>query len=347
VHLFAGHRSWLAAQVLLRELVEPRVDGAARQALLGALARSPNAALVDGLLGCVEDPTSVEPSAAAAAAEILGLRREPEAVPALRELAKTSSTILRKAAVLALGRIGAREAAPDLVPALDEPALSEAAGVGLLLLGDRRGLDYHARALSEGRLGLGGQPGELVGRYGTGAHLQVLYPASLFADDDIAKGAIHGLGLLGDPAAVPHLLRLVDRTDSRHNPRRDEAVNAALQLLTGHLEDHEVPDLHRRWTAWWGAHQARFQPGVRHRQGRILDLGQLVSLLDADDAWVRRTSWEELVVQSGERLPLDVDGPWRVQRSQVRAWRTWWTQQRHRFPAGRWFLDGRDRGMQA
>jgi HEAT repeat protein len=347
VHLIAGHRSWLGAQLLLRELVEPRVDGAARAALLGALQRSPNAALVDGLLGCVEDPNSVEPAAVAAAAEVLGLRRESEAVAALRELAKGANAVLRKAAIVALGRIGAREAAPDLVPALDEPALSEAAGLGLLLLGDRRGLDYHARALTEGRLGLGGQPGELVGRYGTGAHLQVLYPASLFADDDIAKGAIHGLGLLGDAAAVPHLLRLLDGSDASRNTRRDEAVNAALQLLTGHLEDADVPDLHRRWTTWWVAHQARFQPGVRHRQGRVLDLGQLVHLLESDDAWVRRTAWEELVVQSGERLPLDVDGPWRVQRAQVRAWRTWWTQQRHRFPPGRWFLDGRDRGMQA
>jgi tetratricopeptide (TPR) repeat protein len=338
VDLLAGHRSYDAAQVLMTDLVEERVDGIARRALQGAIARSPNAALVDGLLGCIERPTGVPAPAVAAAAEVLGLRREAEALTALTRLASPgSSPLVRKAAITALGRIGRRELVDRIAPGLEEPSLAEATALALLMLGDRRGIDFHARALSEHRKDLSGHPGEIVGRYGGPSHLLVLLPAATQGEDDVALGAIQGLGLMGDARAIPTLLKALDP----HDPRKVEVANGALQILTGHAEDPEQPGLQRRWSLWWEANAARFPTGVRHRDGRLFDVGLLLERMDNNDPWVRRTAYDELVITSGHRLPFDSDGPWRVQIGHLKGWRQWWAASRARLPAGRWFLDGR------
>lgn len=338
VDLLAGHRSYKAAQVLLRHLLQGLVDGAARRALQGAVARSPNAALVDGLLQCVERPDGHPAPAVAASAEVLGMRREPESVGPLRALARPGSRPLpRRAAIGALGRIGRRDVVDHLVDALDEPALAESAALSLLMLGDRRGIDFHARALHEQRRDLSGHPGEIVGRYGGPAHLLVLATAATAESDDVALGALQGLGLLGDPRGVPTLLEAFDP----RQPTRSEVAAAALEILTGHQEDVEAPGLARRWHAWWEDHGEGFSEGVRHREGRVFDVGLLLERMDGPDTWTRRTAYDELVITTGQRLPFDADGPWRVQQAHLRAWRSWWSANRSRLPAGRWFLDGR------
>jgi HEAT repeat protein len=342
VDLLAGHRSYAAAQALLRDLVEARVEGVARVALQGAIARSPNAALVDGLLGCLENPGNVPATAVAAAAEVLGLRREQEASPALRALAAPGQNpLVRKAAITALGRIGRRDAIAEVAAGLDDAGLAEGAALALLMLGDRRGIDFHARALSEQRHGLQGHPGEIVGRYGGPSHLLVLAPAASSGDEDVALGALQGLGLMGDPRGVPYLLRALDPHEARTTPRRSEVAAGALQILSGHHEDPEATNLHRRWVNWWEVQHHRFPAGVRHRHGKVFDLGTLLQAMEGDDPWLRRTAYDELVIATGERLPFDADGPWRVQLAHLRGWRAWWQAQRARFPAGRWYLDGR------
>jgi hypothetical protein len=150
VDLLAGHRSYTAAQVLLRHLIDGVVDGVARRALMGAMARSPNAALADGLLRCIEGPSHIPATAVALAAEVLGMRKEGEAVRPLVRLAEDAAHPLsRKAAIAALGRIGQRGAVDIIAAALEDPALAEQAALSLLMLGDRRGIDFHAQALSE------------------------------------------------------------------------------------------------------------------------------------------------------------------------------------------------------
>ena len=105
VDLLAAHRSYEAAEVLLQQLADRRAAGAAGRALIGALARSSNAALVDGLLETLEKGN--EASRLAATAEVLGWRREPAAVEILsKHAAPGSSPFVRKAALTALGRIG-------------------------------------------------------------------------------------------------------------------------------------------------------------------------------------------------------------------------------------------------
>lgn len=337
VDLLAGHQSWRAAQILLDHLVRQQVTGSARRALQAAVARSPNAALVDGLLRAIENPQEHPASVVAEAAESLGLRRERSAMRALVALADLEAhPVSRKAAITALARIGDRSVVDAIVPALHDPVLEAPAALALLMLGDRRGVDFHARALTADRVLLTVNPGEIVGRYGGPTHLLLLSNAAA-GQGDGALGAIHGLGLLGDPRAVPRLLECLDRRD-----RRTQEVSAgALQILTGHREEPDDPGWKTRWNVWWEQNQADFPEGVRHREGQIFQVDLLLSRMEADDPWVRRTAHDELVITTGVNLPFDAEGPWRVQQGHLRAWRAWWRENRGTLPAGRWYLDGR------
>ncbi len=341
VDLLSGHQSFEAARVLLDHLTRRTVDGPARRALQGAIARSPNAALVDGLLSVIERPEDSLAHGVAEAAELLGLRREKAALPAMLKLAAPGANpISRKSAIIALGRIGDRSVADVLAPALDEPTLAEKAALGLLLLGDRRGVDFHGQALNEGRADLSGSPGEIVGRYGGPQYLLLLRGVAESGEGDRAKGALQGLGLLGDPRAVPTLLNKLES--------RDRAVvqvaSGALQILTGHAEDMDDPGGRTRWNLWWERNGDDFERGMRHRDGRVFDAGVLIDRMSGNDSWIRRTAYDELVIASGESLPFDSDGPWRVQQGHLRGWKAWWVENRGVLMSGRWYLDGREIG---
>lgn len=335
--LLSGHRSYAAAQVLLHHLLHRTVEGVPWRALQGAIARSPNAALVDGLLRAVENPVGLPGPSVAAAAELLGLRREPAAVKPLVKLASPGNKpVARAAAVAALGRIGNRAVTEAVAAALPEPTLAEAAALSLLMLGDRRGIDFHGRALLDQRRDLSGHPGEIVGRYGGPDHLLLLQSAAE-GSDDRALGALQGLGLLGDPRGVPTLL------DALHSRERRvvEVAAGALSILTGHEEDVDESGWRNRWLAWWDGHSGRFPDGVRHRMGKVFDFGLLLDRMEHADAWTRRTAYDELVIGSGVNLAFDAEGPWRLQQGHLRAWKDWWAKARHRHLAGRWFHDGK------
>jgi HEAT repeat protein/tetratricopeptide (TPR) repeat protein len=336
VDLIAGHRSWRAAQVLLDHLVRQQVTGPARAALQGAVARSPNAALVDGLLRCVEEPTRHPASVVAEAAEALGLRRERSALRALVALAdQDAHPVSRKAAITALARIGDRSVVEAIVPALSDPILEAPAALALLMLGDRRGVDFHARALTEDRTGLTVSPGEIVGRYGGPTHLLLLVNAAS-GQGEGAVGALQGLGLLGDPRAVTHLLDALERRDRR----MVEVAAGALQILTGHTEPVDDPGWKTRWNVWWERHADAFPEGRRHRDGRVFTVDLLLERMEDDDPWTRRTAHDELVITSGQNLPFDAEGPWRVQQAHLAAWRQWRRRAGGGLAPGRWYLDG-------
>jgi len=337
VDLLSGHRSFEAAKILLDHLLEQRVDGVAYRALQGAIARSPNAALVDGLMKCIERPNASPGHAVAAAADLLGMRREPAAVRALMNLADAKNRPLaRRAAISALGRIGNRHAVHRVAEALQEPSLAETAALSLLLLGDRRGIDFHGRALVEHRTDLSGHPGEIVGRYGGPDHLILLQNAA-DGTDDMALGALQGLGLMGDPRGVPTLMNAIASRDRRVS----SVAFGSMQILTGHEEDLDTPGAKNRWKAWWETNKGAFPEGTRHREGKIFDCGFLIERMSWDDAWVRRTAYDELVIASGCDLPYDADGPWRVQCAHLEKWKRWWGKTRHTHVSGRWYLDGK------
>jgi tetratricopeptide (TPR) repeat protein/HEAT repeat protein len=336
VDLLSGHRSFEASEVLLRHLLERAVEGPAYRALQGAIARSPNAALVDGLLRCVESPRSTPAHAVAAAAELLGIRREAASVRPLVALARGGRPVVRRAAVCALGRIGDRSTVGAVASALEDARLAEPAALALLLLGDPQGVHFHREALVQRRTDLSGHPGEIVGRYG-GPENYLLLRSAAAGTGEMALGAIQGLGLLGDPRGVADLLARLRTPDTQVV----EVAAGALEILTGHHEDLARPGSRHRWEAWWAANGEQFPQGVRYRGGRRLDAGWLIDRMAHDDAYTRRTAYDELVITTGEDRPFDADGPWRIQQAHLRAWRVWWQQTGHAFPAGHWYLDGK------
>lgn len=340
VDLVSGHPSYEAARVLLDHLLQRELDPVLQRGLQGAIARSPNAALVDGLLRCIERPTDHPATAVAAATELLGLRREPVALaPLVALLTGPTSHLVRRAALGALGRIGNRTIVDHLVPALEDGRLAEAAALALLMLGDRRGVDFHGRALVERRADLSGSPGEIVGRYGGPDHLLLLIRGAE-GESDRALGALQGLGLLGDVRGAATLLQAL-----HHRERQVvEVASGALSILTGRVDDPTEPGVRARWHDWWEQHGRDLSPGVRYRFGRPFDLQTLLDAMDDPDPYARRTAYDELVIASGQSLPFDADGPVRVQLAHKRAWRRWFQAARGRFPAGRWVLDGRPIG---
>lgn len=337
VDLLSGHRSYDSAEAMLRQLLVVRPDGLAGRALVGAMARSPNAALVDGLLEALEDGT--DPSSLALAAEVLGWRREPAAVSVLRRhAAPGSSPLLRKASIIALGRIGDPAAVTDLLPSLDEPELAEASAIALLLLGEWRGIDDQAQALASQRPGASRSVGEIVGRYGGPTYLLLLIRTAE-QEGSASLGALQGLGYLGDPRVIE---RLIEATASR-DAQRSRVASSALEVLTGHHEPLEESLLRNRWLDWWSASQDRFTGGQRYRHGQLMSPSLLIERMGHDDALVRRSSYDELVISTGTRLPFDADGPWRVQSAHLEGWRDWWRQQSPDV-VGRWTFHGEQIG---
>jgi HEAT repeat protein len=335
--LLAGHPGWDAARVMMQLLVADIQNDTASRALMGALARSPNMTLVEALLAAVRSLT--EPRALAAAAEALGWRREAEAAPRLRELAATGSSPVRRAAITALGRIGDEDAIDVILPALEVPELAEAASVALLLLGEWRGVDFHGQALAQDRTNLTRSPGELVGRHGGPSYLLLLLRVA-DREGPAGLGAIQGLGLLGSMRAVPKLIELCGHRD----PARAASAQAALELLTGQRSDPEDPYPRQRWDIWWQTHGAAYDEGRRWRAGKPLDVRALVARLGDDDVGVRMSSYDELAISTGERLPFDADGPWRAQLAHRDAWTRWYDAHGHALSTRGWLFHGNEVG---
>lgn len=332
--LLAAHRSYEASEAMLRQLLEVRPGGLAGRALVGALARSPNAALVHGLLEAVE--RGGDPAGLALAIEVLGWRREPASTDILRRcVAPGAHRTVRKAAIVALGRIGDAIAVPELLPALDVAELAEETSVALLLLGEWQGVDYQAQALAAERPGLSRSPGEIVGRYGGPSYLLLLMRTAEL-EGAAGLGAIQGLGYLGDPRAVP---RLIDACAVR-DPARAAVAGGSLEILTGHHEPVEEALLRARWGDWWASHSSSFSNGSRYRAGRLMDAGLLIDRLGNDDAMVRRSTYDELVISTGIRLPFDPEGPYRVQVNHQASWRRWWREEGPGQQPGRWSFHG-------
>jgi len=332
--LLAHHRSYEAARALLDHLSNAFIPGLPGRAIESALARSPNAALVDGLLETLEE--AQDPVAISRAAEVLGWRRERAATERLIQLARDDSAKgVQRAAIMALGRVGCAEAIDDIAAALDVPELGESASIALLLLGDRRGVNYHAQLLGRGDTTRGASPGEIVGRYGDPSFL-LLLKGSVARDEEVARGALMGLGYLGDPRAAE---LLVDST-ARPEARVAAVATSALEILTGHHEHPEVPDLRLRWKKAWARMEKAFIPGVRYRYGRKLDPGVLVERLAADELLTRRSAYDELVITTGVHLPFDADGAWRLQVHHRICWERWWLDNRDDFAPGAWTFHG-------
>ena len=282
VDLLCFHPSLHAADSMLRMLVDERATGLVRHALVQAVSRSRNMALVESLIEALR--TDETGRHMLAIIEILGWRREKAAVTTLRQrLDARYSVTARRAALLALGRIGHESALEDVADCLDEPELLEVAALSLLLLGDWRGIDAMAQALHEQPESAPYTYGELVGRYG-GRNYFILLSQVARQDSAAAIGAILGLGYIGDMRAIPILLDQCMHRD----PKRTQAASQALEVLTGHFEQSSDIMLRTRWEEWLMNNEGRLQRLGLIRNGQTYSLEFLVEQLGHDSPVVRQ-----------------------------------------------------------
>lgn len=333
--LLAGHGSFDAARDLMNLLREDIPNESVSRALIGALARSPNMTLVQAMLDALRESNRPEPTALARIIEVIGWRREKEAVGRLIQLAATSSLPVRKAAITALGRIGDPQAIDLLLTLVDAPELAEVTSVALLLLGEWQGVDFHGQSLTRGVATLQRSPGEIVGRFGGPAYLLLLMSVA-DKEGPSALGAMHGLGLLGVIRAVPRLIEWSGDRDAN----RANVAGAALTLITGHHEDPEAPHPRHRWSTWWDANNDKFAEGLRYRDGKPMNVRRMLERLGNDDSVVRQSTYDELVISTGVQLPFDAEGPWRIQLAHRRGWDRWYADHAHELPQTGWLFHG-------
>ena len=155
-----------------------------------------------------------------------------------------------------------------------------------------------------------------------------------------ALGAIQGLGLLGSARAIPRLIELVGGRDTT----RQAAASAALEVISGHRVDVEEAHPRQRWEAWWADARDKMSDHVRWRGGQPLGVRTLIDRLGADDVSVRQTSYDELVIATGVRMPFDADGPWRMQLAHRGAWLRWYADNAHKMPQSGWLFNGDEVG---
>jgi HEAT repeat protein len=166
---------------------------------------------------------------------------EREVVPLLRRIAADpgANFDVQSAAALALARMGRREAAPLLAGLARDPSgrthpvVEESAVLALGLLQDTdprirsflaefakdRAARTRARCFAAFSLGLLGGPDVApADREGSLDALRSLVTRPGEANRDVAAAALVGIGLLGDPAALPDLLRWIESGEAAGEP---------------------------------------------------------------------------------------------------------------------------------
>lgn len=154
-------------------------------------------------------------------------------------------------------------------------------------------------------------------------------------------GAIEALGIIGAPASVPLLMRLLDYADQgvklaaagalcliSGRSARERVVVMTAPMVDG-LDEAEAREVEQvmtsadYWSDWWKAEGSRLYSGVRWRLGRPFALGSCADEMDSPWSTVgdRARAGLELVVLSRMAIPFEPD--WFVprQRSAIAEWR--------------------------
>lgn len=71
-----------------------------------------------------------------------------------------------------------------------------------------------------------------------------------------------------------------------------------------------------------------------------MDPGLMIARLSHDDPMVRRSTYDELVIATGQRLPFDAEGPFRIQVQHIENWKRWWSENKDHYASGRWTFHG-------
>jgi uncharacterized protein (TIGR02270 family) len=296
-----------------------------------ALALAPHPEVADC---CTQALADERPPVRAAAAALLGHRREGE--PArLILLLEDGEGVVRGAAAVALARLGHRPALPSIESLLAHSPPEQAGPLAwaALLLGSRRALTFCRQLCTSGV-----PPPEiprLLALAGDAQELLVL--RRLCTRPGLAEAALEALGLLGLSTAVPELLEHLEAKDPRHR----QAAASALGLLSGAGpelkvqvaagEDEEEGRASEQWSTdlqawrrWWEIHGRHFEGGQRWRHGRRFTLDGCLEELEEPRGLlsVRSRTAQELVLRSGRPFDFEPDWPVRRQREALAHWRT-------------------------
>ncbi|MBN2024140.1 MAG: HEAT repeat domain-containing protein [Pirellulales bacterium] len=169
----------------------------------------------------------------------LGDRRDPAALPALRDAAKSGAAAVRIAAIGALGKLSDAEAVPLLIEAAvaDDAGVAEAAKAALLKL-PGEAVDAGLTAMLEK-----GEPGprrlaiEMVGKRRVAAAVPALRKAADNADASVRMAAIESLG---QTIGLEDFTALTDRIVRPGTPEEMKVVRGALRTACLRTPDRDA-----------------------------------------------------------------------------------------------------------
>ena len=141
VELISQYPSYRAGEIILRLVKDDHTIGIARKALLRILSRTRNISVVEGLMEIIA-PGTIQ-AGRLIAIEALGWRKEQTAIPLLLDIVNgEGSGAIKRAAIIALGRIGDPSVIEVLLQHVDNPLIAEQTAISLLLLGEWSGLRF-------------------------------------------------------------------------------------------------------------------------------------------------------------------------------------------------------------
>jgi uncharacterized protein (TIGR02270 family) len=302
-------------------------------------------------------------------ADVSGHRRLPIANALIGALDRNVAT---PEVARALGRLRAKEAGPALWRCLasSDDAARSAAILALLRLGDREALACCADLARDEAWAH-----EAIGPAGGQVSVRTLLRA--MEGGRAQQSTIEAVGLLGDPVVIPSLLAALASEDLAPCAARslhwltgaamvdesfvaddiDEAALTASELEAWRTKKERplrsdgrpfgttVRALSRdprRWRLWLDSQPGKFPPGKRYRLGIPCTPGlALECLLDpGTDGRLRRGTALELEIRYGCNVPFDVTLPVVMQRSALARMNDWVSVQGHRFAPGQWTFGG-------
>ncbi len=187
--------------VLKRENKEVRYHAALRLGEIG------DPAAVPALLELLHDPLI---GIRAAAAQALGKIGDEAATEQLVQVLNDEIAFMRQSAAEALGKIGDPSAVPALVRALDEwsPDVRQAAANALGQIGDASAVPQLLEVLHDERMGARGAAARALAMIGLPA-LPGLIAELRNKDPHVRQYTATALGMIGDDAAVPELVKML------------------------------------------------------------------------------------------------------------------------------------------
>ena len=304
-------------------------------------------------------------------ATVFGFRRFRLGTKSAGLLLGASSEALPEV-IRAIGRLGDRSAGEALMRLLNgdpEPG-SWAAALALLRLGEEGTVSACGqRGRSEGwrRLvvGLGG---------GRSAARELL---ELMKSGAVDKDGLIALGLLGDPSAIPLLMRALFQPDlASTSALALQAITGANLIETAFIPDPVEPDElfesereklkvgqvptrpdgrpygtnvvrlsqnPKDWEKWWEKNGGRLNPEARYRYGALYSPAALLATLQNESSphQLREFAAEELVIRYGCDFPFEPDMLVKEQESALAGCAQWVAQNESRFKPGEWYFAGR------